>query len=211
MYSLNFVKIIIIENLSNGGCKVKFRILLLLLVTVVFLLTACGGIKNPHKWPVSDFTYTDQNGESFGLQDLKGKVWVANLIFTNCEDVCLPMTANMKKLQDETKKEGIENIQFVSFSVDPEFDKPQVLHDFGSQFSADYSNWHFLTGYNQSDIEKFALETFKTWVKKPEAGDQIIHGTSFYLVDAEGKVMKDYSGLADIPMEQIIKDIKSLQ
>jgi len=190
---------------------VKFRILLLVLVSAVVLLSACGGIKNPNNWPVSDFTYTDQNGESFGLKDLKGKVWVANLVFTNCEDVCLPMTANMKKLQDEMKKEGIENIQFVSFSVDPEVDTPQVLHEFGKKFSADYSNWHFLTGYTQADIEKFTLDTFKTLVKKPEAEDQVIHGTSFYLVDGEGKVMKDYSGLADIPMEQIIKDIKTLQ
>ncbi len=189
----------------------KLRILLFVLVSTTLLLAACGGIKDPHNWPVSDFTHTDQNGESFGLKDLKGKVWVANLIFTHCEDVCLPMTANMKKLQDETKKEGIENIQFVSFSVDPELDTPEILHEFGKGFNADFGNWHFLTGYSQAEIEQYALDTFKTIVKKPEAEDQVIHGTSFYLVDGEGKIMKDYSGLADIPMEQIIKDIKSLQ
>lgn len=198
-------------NRLNGGYNVKWRFLLLILAATTVLLTACGGIKNPHNWPVSDFSYTDQNEEPFGLKDLKGKVWVANFIFTNCEDVCLPMTANMKKLQDETKKEGIENIQFVSFSVDPEVDTPQVLYDFGKKFNADYNNWYFLTGYTQEDIEKFALDTFKTIVKKPEAGDQVVHGTSFYLVDGEGKIMKDYTGLMEFPMEQVIKDIKSLQ
>ena len=69
----------------------------------------------------------------------------------------------------------------------------------------------FFTGYTQEQIEKFAVDTFKTIVKKPESGDQVIHGTSFYLIDAEGKVMKDYTGLAEMPMEELIKDIKSLQ
>ena len=76
--------------------------------------------------------YSDQNGKPFGLTDLKGKVWVADFIFTNCEDVCLPMTANMKKLQDRAQKEGMENIHFVSFSVDPTVDSPDVLSKFGT-------------------------------------------------------------------------------
>jgi protein SCO1 len=191
---------------------VKFRIFSVFIV-IMFILTACGstGIKDANNWPVDEFTYIDQKGEAFGLKDLEGKIWVADFIFTNCDDVCLPMTANMKKIQDQVKQEGIENIQFVSFSVDPTVDTPKVLTDFGKMFSADFSNWHFLTGYPQVQIEEFALETFKTIVKKPESGDQVIHGTSFYLMDGEGKVMKDYTGLAEMPMDEIIKDIKSLQ
>ena len=126
----------------------KLRSLTILMVAAILLLSACGssGIKDAKNWPVADFAYTDQNGESFGLQDLKGKVWVADFIFTNCDDVCLPMTANMKKLQEEVEKEGIENIQFVSFSVDPTVDTPEILTEYGKQFSADFNNWHFLTG-----------------------------------------------------------------
>ncbi|MFB9988691.1 SCO family protein [Bacillus benzoevorans] len=186
---------------------------LILMIIAIFILSACGqkGIKDAKNWPVGDFTYTDQNGQPFGLKDLEGKVWVANFIFTNCVDVCLPMTANMKKLQDLAEKEGIENIQFVSFSVDPTVDSPEVLTEFGKQFNVDFKNWHFLTGYEQKEIENFALTTFKTIVKKPETGDQVLHGTDFYLMDGNGKIMKYYSGLADIPLDDIMKDIKSIQ
>ena len=91
------------------------------------------GIKGGKNWPVEDFTYTDQNGESFGLKNLKGKVWIADFIFTNCESVCLPMTANMKKItRFESEKEGIDNIQFVSFSVDPSVDTPEVMKEYGA-------------------------------------------------------------------------------
>lgn len=191
----------------------KVKSIFLLIITVMFILAACGqnGIKDAKNWPIRDFTYTNQKGEPFGLKDLEGKVWVANFIFTNCADVCLPMTANMKKLQDLTAEEGIKNIEFISFSVDPAVDSPEVLTEYGKSFNADFANWHFLTGFEQEEIENFALKDFKTIVKKPQTGDQVIHGTDFFLVSGEGKIMQYYSGLAEIPMEQIIKDIKSIQ
>ncbi len=201
-----------IPNLIHGGESVKLRIILLTAI-LVLLLTGCGSkvMNDAYNWQIDDFTHTDQNGEPFGLEDLKGKIWVADFIFTNCDDVCLPMTANMKKIQDEAKKEGIKNIEFVSFSVDPTVDTPEVLTDFGQLFNVDFSNWHFLTGYTQKHIEEFALNTFKTPVKKPESGDQVMHGTSLFLVDGEGKIIKDYTGLAEMPLEELIQDIKRLQ
>ncbi|WP_264738304.1 SCO family protein [Cytobacillus firmus] len=180
---------------------------------MLIVLSACGqsGIKDALNWELADFKYTNQDNKEFGLKDLEGKVWVADFIFTNCEDVCMPMTANMKKLQDLAKKEGIENIEFVSFSVDPNVDTPEVLKEFASTYNADFSNWHFLTGYAQEDIEKYAMEYFKTIVKKPQTGDQVIHGTDFYLVDQNGNVMKYYTGLNEIPLDEIMNDIKALQ
>lgn len=191
----------------------KLRVLAMISLAAMLLLSACGqsGIKDALNWELADFTYTNQENKEFGLKDLEGKVWVADFIFTNCEDVCMPMTANMKKLQQLAEEEGIENIEFVSFSVDPKVDTPEVLKDYGSQYSADFSNWHFLTGYEQEEIEKYAMDNFKTIVKKPQTGDQVIHGTDFYLVDQEGNVMKYYTGLAEIPFDEIIRDIKVLQ
>ncbi|WP_428908426.1 SCO family protein [Niallia sp. Krafla_26] len=191
----------------------KLRIVSFHFIILILILSACGKseIDNPLNYTVEDFTHTNQKGESFGLKDLEGNVWVANFIFTNCDDVCLPMTANMKILQDRVKEEGIENIEFVSFSVDPTIDTPEILTEFGKQFQVDDTNWNFLTGYSQESIEQFALNSFKAIVKKPQSGDQVIHGTAFYLIDQDGNVMKDYSGLGDIPMDDIINDIKILQ
>ncbi|MCS0672107.1 SCO family protein [Cytobacillus firmus] len=182
-------------------------------VFMLLVLSACGqsGIKDALNWELADFKYTNQDNQEIGLKDLEGKVWVADFIFTNCEDVCMPMTANMKKLQDLAKKEGIKNIEFVSFSVDPKVDTPEVLKEFASTYNADFTNWHFLTGYSQEEIEKYAMEYFKAIVKKPQTGDQVIHGTDFYLVDQNGNVMKYYTGLNEIPLDEIMNDIKALQ
>lgn len=191
----------------------KSRIFTIISIFTVLILSACGQgeIKDAKNWPIEDFTFTNHEDKSLGLSDLKGKVWVADFIFTNCTTICIPMTSNMVKLQKMAKDENIKNIEFVSFSVDPNVDTPKVLTEYGKQYNADMKNWHFLTGYSQEEIEKFALKNFKALVKKPKTDDQVIHQTYFYLVNQEGKIMKYYSGVAEIPFDEIIKDIKTLQ
>ena len=186
-------------------------------ITLVFflimVLNACSQqeIPNAKSWKVDDFTFTDQSGNRLSKSDLEGKVWIADFIFTNCNTVCLPMTSNMKKLQTMLSEEGLEDVHIVSFSVDPEFDKPTVLKTYGDSFQADFKNWSFLTGYSQDTIEDLAKESFKLLVQKPAEGDQVIHGTSFSLVDQTGTVVQQYSGVDDVPFEEIIKHIKILQ
>lgn len=191
----------------------KLRLILVMMISSILLLSACGqkGIKDAKNWPIKNFTFTNQDNKQVGLKDLKGKVWVSDFVYTSCPDVCPPMTANMVKLQKKVKDENIKNIQFVSFSVDPAVDSPEKLRAYAKQYGADIKNWTFLTGYSQSDIENFALKNYKAFVKKPEKGDEVIHGTDFYLVGPDGKIKKYYDGLKDIPFDEIISDIKTLQ
>ncbi|CAH0347366.1 SCO family protein [Bacillus sp. CECT 9360] len=191
----------------------KLQLLLAVVLVAGLVLSGCGsnGVPDAKNWDVESFTFTDQEEKPFSKSDLDGRVWVADFIFTSCEDVCLPMTSNMAQLQQQLNDEGIKDVEFVSFSVDPEVDSPQVLKEFGASFNADFSNWHFLTGYTQNEIEEFAMDNFKTIVQKPEAEDQVIHGTDFYLIDKEGKIIRYYTGLNKDPFEEIIKHIKILQ
>ncbi|HDX9589817.1 SCO family protein [Bacillus sp. WLY-B-L8] len=184
----------------------------LLTAFCLLVLAGCGSgskLRDPLNWDVQSFQYINQNGEKFGTKDLKGKVWVADLVFTNCQTVCPPMTANLAKLQRMAKEEKLD-VQFVSFSVDPEVDKPEKLKEFVQKFTDDTKNWNLLTGYSQDEIEKFAKDNFKTLVDKPENQDQVIHGTKFYLVDQNGKVMKEYSGMKNTPYDDILRDIRRL-
>lgn len=172
------------------------------------LLTACG-INKEEPYHIQPFTFTDQNQQSFGSDQLKGKVWLANFIFTSCETVCPPMTASMAELRAELKKEKLE-VEVVSFSVDPTVDTPDVLKEFISKFTNDESNWHLLTGYSQQEIESFAREEFQTLVQKPKSSNQVIHSTSFYLVDQNGKLFKHY-GFQKTHFNEMINDVKKLK
>ena len=54
--------------------KVSLSFVLLL----ILLLSGCGqGIKDPLNWDINEFTFNNQDGEDFGMDDLKGEVWVA--------------------------------------------------------------------------------------------------------------------------------------
>jgi protein SCO1 len=170
-----------------------------------------GGIEGAIDREIEDFTMTDQNGKETGLSDLKGKVWVSNFMFTNCNTVCPPMTANMAKLQQKIKDEGLD-VELVSFSVDPEVDTPEMLKTYVEKYNADQSTWRLLTGYSQEYIGEFAKKNFKTLADKPKKSkdNQVMHGTKFYLMDKEGKLQKEYNGLQDTPYDEIISDIKKI-
>ncbi|MGE6260989.1 SCO family protein [Heyndrickxia sporothermodurans] len=183
---------------------------LLIAAIILASLSACSNV-NKSGDKIENFTFTDQTGKKFGLQDLKGKVWVANFIFTNCATVCPQLTKYMSDVQKEIKKKGYDDVNFVSFSVDPEVDTPKDLKNYAAKFEADFSTWHLLTGYSQDKIKDFAMDNFKNVVVKPENDTQVVHGTSFYLVNKDGEVVKDYSTQNGFPLDEIVKDAKALR
>ncbi|MEL3973183.1 SCO family protein [Rossellomorea oryzaecorticis] len=183
------------------------RVYIPFLLLLVMLMTGCGIDKNK-EYQMDSFSYTDQNGQPFGSKDLEGKVWIADFIFTSCETVCPPMTASMAALQEEMKKQGIE-VEFVSFSADPEVDTPKTLKDFAAKFSEETANWHLLTGYTQSEIEVFAREEFQTLIQKPDSSNQVIHSTSFYVIDQQGSIVNSF-GFQKSHFEEIIREVKKL-
>ncbi|WVP28308.1 SCO family protein [Bacillus licheniformis] len=192
------------------GLKNVFGIFLAGILTV--FLSSCGTSKidNPLNYDVQSFSFQNQDGKAVTLESLKGQVWVADFIFTNCETICPPMTSHMAELQKQMEEENLQ-ARIVSFSVDPENDTPEKLKKFAANYPLSFQNWDFLTGYSQEEIEKFALKSFKSIVKKPEDEDQVIHQSSFYLVDQNGKVVKDYDGARNTLYDEIIADIKTLE
>ncbi|MDN7245690.1 SCO family protein [Planococcus shenhongbingii] len=175
------------------------------LMGLILLLSACGSEQ------IDDFSYTDHRGETVSLESLKGTPWLATFVFTNCETVCPPMTFNMAGIQEELVKQGIEDYKIIAFSVDPKEDTPEKMEQYLKNFSVpDESKWHLLTGYSQQEISDFAVDNFKTLVKDDPNSNQVIHGTSFYLMDKEGAIANNYDGFTDVPVEEITKDLKAL-
>ncbi|PJO44641.1 SCO family protein [Lysinibacillus xylanilyticus] len=191
----------------------KNSVLLVLILTLSSILTACGSYKFEPEMniEVQDFSVTNQKNEKVSLNDIKGKPSLAMFIFTNCNSICPPMTYNMTEVQKALQDKGVEDYQIVAFSVDPQVDSPEVLTNYLKTYSVpDESKWQLLTGYDQKFIEQFAMKSFNSVVKNDPNSDQVIHMGNYYLVNADGIVVKDYSGTTDVPVETIVEDMKAL-
>lgn len=187
----------------------KTKKIISVLLICLLLLSACA---SPPKngGEIDSFSFINQDGEPFGTEELTNSIWIADFIFTNCTSICKPMTSEMAALQQTFKEQNI-SIEFISFSVDPAVDSPDVLKSYVQDFTDDLSNWNLLTGYSQEQIEVFAREQFQTIVQKPTSSNQVIHSSNFYLIDKNGNLVSEYNYIDSDYIDNILRDIKSLK
>jgi len=158
-------------------------------------------------YPVPDFSLTDQTGQSVTLNDLKGKVWVADFIFTNCGGTCPLMTEKMRKLANDVPAD----VHLVSFSVDPARDTPKALAAYAAEHGASRDRWLFLTGGKQAMID-ICMKGFKLPLDEQGGtpAEPIAHSTRFVLVDKHGEIRGYYSGTEDDEVKRLAADAKRL-
>lgn len=163
---------------------------------------------------VPEFDLISQAGTAFRHTDLLGSIWVGDFIFTNCASTCPMMTRQMYALAQAIVPEF--GVRYVSFSVDPERDTPQVLAAYAQKYGADTVNWVFLTGDKQK-LRDLVLNGFHLSVQDATREDllrgaeTIIHSTRFVLVDASGIIRGYYDGTDEEAMQRILADLKRLR
>lgn len=157
-----------------------------LLLGVVCLTLGCRAVSAPPSIAkVPEFSLHDQHDQQITAQSLRGKVWVANFIFTNCPDVCPLLTGKLSGVRTELLRER-SKVHFVSFSVDPANDTPAVLQKYANEHNADHPNWSFLTGPVDA-IKAVVIQGFKQSMdpkgEEPGKAYTVLHGSHFVLVD----------------------------
>lgn len=162
--------------------------------------------------PMPQFTLTDQTGARFSAVDLASRhAWVADFIFTHCTQTCPRLTASMKKLDAMLPDDVKKNVRFVSFSVDPENDTPDVLAAYAKKNGADPSRWTFVTGPSQPMQETVVLG-FKMTDQRMERGANdydVLHGNWFVVGDGQG-IRGYYPTETDEDLKAIADDVTRL-
>ena len=146
---------------------------------------------------------TDSKGQQFQSGQLMDRVWVADFFFTTCGTICPIMTRNMNSLYGVYKSSP--NVEFVSISVNPEQDTPEVLATYAQKYQVSTNNWHFLTG-SREDITDLTVNSFKIGsIEEP-----IFHSANFVLVDRSGRIRGYYDGTVQEEVMKLSKDLKQL-
>ena len=162
---------------------------------------------------LNNITLVNQMGDTVSLNDLRGKIVVADFFFTRCPTICPYLTRNMAhiqnalKLRDITRPVDTSFVHFVSFSVDPERDTVQALQRYATKFGVNDDLWWMLTGPKKT-IYDFALEEVKLGLVDGEGVDtSFVHTSKFVLIDKRGVVRGYYNGLDTASLSELTRDI----
>jgi cytochrome oxidase Cu insertion factor (SCO1/SenC/PrrC family) len=171
-------------------------LLLILATSLAFLLAkAKSRLEQQQSLPVlaqvGDFSLTNQDGTLASLGDLRGKVWIADIIFTRCAGPCPRMTRQMKELQDSLAADA--QTKLVTLTTDPENDTAPVLKTYSQRAGANASRWMFLTGSKKqiADLAVGSLKLSAVPIKQEErtdANDLWVHSTIFVIVDKHAQL-----------------------
>ena len=188
----------------NFNFRLKIYIGVAIFLIISFFFKDSQPVKElPEIGNVPQFEFINSDGNIVTLDNLKGKVWVADFIFTTCTMACPMMTGNMNIVHKKFKKN--DNVRLVSISVYPEFDTPEVLKNYASQYDADTEKWLFLTG-KEDAVKDIIRDGFKIG----DYEDIIFHSEKFALVDKKGIIRAYYNGMKSEDMKQLKKDIDVL-
>ena len=190
--------------MMNFKFRLKIYIGVAIFLIISFFFKDSQAAKElPEIGNIPQFEFTNSDGNTVTLDNLKGKVWVADFIFTTCTMACPMMTGNMNIVHKKFKKN--DNVRLVSISVYPEFDTPEVLKNYASQYDADTEKWLFLTG-KEDAVKDIIRDGFKIG----DYEDIIFHSEKFALVDKKGIIRAYYNGMKSEDMKQLKKDINAL-
>ena len=171
------------------------------------------------------FTLTDQLQRPVSSEMFRGKIVVANFIYTSCTDICPLLSTQMQALQKRLRQENLlgNQVQLLSFSVDPLRDTPPVLRNYAERHKADPDAWRFLTGPEET-VKPLIVNGFHLGVQalppptampgghthEAASGDyEIMHSGRFVLIDQQGQIRTYYDG-QEFDLERVLRDIRGL-
>lgn len=169
-----------------------------------------SGPQPPILFAAPKFALTDQTGERFGTQQLAGKVWIANFMFTQCAATCPRQAARLSELDRHARRwPDWQRIRLVSITVDAQRDTVGKLHEYAEAQQADHARWKFLTG-DGDEIARISKEGFKLPASggAAHASTPITHSSRLVLVDAQNRIRGYYESLDDKDYAKLLTDLR---
>ena len=158
--------------------------------------------------PAPRVKLTDAEGKPFDLEKLRGKCVLVSFVFTTCNGTC-PLTSRaMAGCRDALKEASVwdGNVEFVSITLDPTHDTPEVLKTYSGIYDADPKTWHFLTG-STAEVD-LVVAAWGMWARRNASG-VLDHPSRIFLVDPKGRQREIYS-LEFLKPEAVVKDVRGL-
>ena len=151
------------------------------------------------------FALVNQSGATVRSESLRGHALVVSFVFTTCREACPLITVQLARVQARARAEQLDGrVRFVSITLDPVTDTPEVLRRYAAAYGIDLASWHFLTGASE-DVARviggFGLSTV--------TGDRAVHGSLVMLVDGEGRIAERRTDL-ELDPDRLLTSLRKL-
>ena len=143
----------------------------------------------------------ERSGRTFELNELAGQVWIGSFFFSSCPHTCRQLNTVIASLQQEMADKPVK---FLSITVDPENDTPEVLRKYADDFGADPQRWLFLTG-EYEPIRIICQRYFKLPIEKKKN-----HTERLTVVDRRGQPSKAFHALDPLQIVALKKHVDEL-
>ena len=182
---------------------------------VVVLMMAAGALGGAaESSPLADIgpapavALTDSSGRPFELASLRGKAVLVSFVFTTCTGNCPATTNNLVVVRNALERAGLwgTRVEFVSITLDPRRDTPEVLRDYAQLYRIDPASWHFLTG--PTDRVLSVVAAWGMWVRTTPTGT-LDHPSRIFLVDPRGRQREIYS-LDFLRPATVLQDVRTV-
>jgi cytochrome oxidase Cu insertion factor (SCO1/SenC/PrrC family) len=181
----------------------------------LLLALAASCAKDPPPQVISEvgaFELVERSGQKITREDLLGRPWVASFLFTRCTGPCPRVAGTLRALQSRL---GGSSARIVTFSVDPEWDTPQVLRQYAADLGADPKRWLFLTG-DEKTIHELSRKGFLSAAQRAPPGtaaigEQVSHSTRLVAVDRKGRVRGFFAGESDEDLDRLVATLALLE
>ena len=160
--------------------------------------------------PAPDFSLVERSGRPMTAGDLRGRVWIADFIYTECRDTCPLQSRAMAALLTDLEAYG--DLRSVSITVDPLTDTPALLSRYADRYGADPERWLFLTG-ELREIRRIVEDGFRLSAAPVDGATPdpvVFHSTRFVLVDRDGEIRGYYDSGDPRALERLRRNARSL-
>lgn len=160
-------------------------------------------------YTVTNFSFTNQNGETVTKNSIKNKIYVTEFFFTTCKTICPIMNTNLEKVYNVFKTDT--NFLILSHTVDPETDSVSVLKSYANFRKVTTNNWQFVTG-SKRELYNMARKSYLLDTSEGNGDeDDFVHTQNFALIDKEGHIRGFYDGTIATEIDKLILEINLLK
>tara|TARA_B100001142_G_scaffold200907_1_gene199451 strand:- start:8400 stop:9077 length:678 start_codon:yes stop_codon:yes gene_type:complete len=211
---------------SKNSKRIVLIGLLIIPVTMYLVSIAVSGVVNfrtlenlgPPSLNSDSTSFMNELGESWSPDSSSGKIVVLSFFFTTCPTICPAMNFHLKEAHDRLY--GFKDLIFISCTVDPTTDTPEILYNYKRNLGVEESNkWSFITG-DSDQLYSLANSYYLTALRDSKSAGGYAHSQSAVLIDwsgslrsritDQGNILGAYDLSEAYLIDQLVDDVRVL-